>query len=185
MGAIGRRIDTAIHHLMAQDYENALIQICIAIDGTAKKKWPSHKPGRRIREFISEYETFIFQFGSGGGIRLLGIPPGRGKVIVLGGELPGVLYKSIRCALQHGDDLAEFVTIREGNNFLAVENGKWVINTGFIDGLVFSVVADEANAGEVCASNPVYAFRGIKLQFNEIWADLKMIERVTGFKKNL
>jgi hypothetical protein len=171
--------------LIARDFENALIQICIAIDGTAKKKWPSYKPGRRIRAYITEYETFIYQFGSGGGIQLQGIPPERGRIILPGGELPEVLYKSIWCVLQHGDDLAEFVTIREGNNFLAVENGKWVMNTGFIEGLVFSVVADEVNVGEACKSNPVYYFRGNELQFNEIWADLEAIEYITGFNKVL
>ena len=172
-------------HLIAQDFENALIQICIAIDGTAKKKWPSYNPGRRIRAFVTEYEAFIYQFGSGGGIRLPGIAPARGRIMLPGGELPDVLYKSIRCVLQHGDDLAEFVTIREGNDFLAVENGKWVMNTGFIDGLIFSVVVDEVNAGEVCESNPTYSLRGIELQFNEIWADLGTIESRTGFKKVL
>jgi hypothetical protein len=38
MSTISRRIETAIKHLKEKDYENALIQISIAIDATAKKK---------------------------------------------------------------------------------------------------------------------------------------------------
>jgi len=51
MSVISKRIFTALQHLSINDFENALIQICIAIDATSKKKWPKHGPGRRIREY--------------------------------------------------------------------------------------------------------------------------------------
>ena len=106
MGTIGRRIDTAIGHLINKDFENALIQVCIAIDGTAKKKWQSYKPGKRIRTFIDEYEAFIYQFASSGYLKLRGTGNQKGKIF-LNDSLPNILYKSIRCILHHGDEIGD------------------------------------------------------------------------------
>ena len=91
LSTIGRRIETAIKHLVEKDYENGLIQVCIAIDGTAKKKWPRDKPGMRIRKFVDEYEALIWQFASGGGIKLLGSGRARGKISITD-ETPDLLY---------------------------------------------------------------------------------------------
>lgn len=183
MSTIGRRIDTAIKHLMDRDYENALIQVCISIDGTAKKKMPGYKPGKRIQEFVKEYEAFIYQFATSGGLILEGSGDKRGRISFPGGDLPKILYESIRCALHHGDELSDFVVVHEGTGIIGVSQGKIVLNKGFIDGLLFSVVSDEVNRGEFCDSLPTYSFSGSIIKINEVWGKLQRIETLTGYRK--
>lgn len=168
---------------MDQDYENALIQVCIAIDGTAKRKWPTCKPGKRIRNFVDEYEAFIYQFASAGGMVLGGTGNMRGKIVFHGGELPDILYKSVRCVLHHGDELSHHLVIKEGNNIIGVDQGRIVMNKGFIDGLLFSVVSDKVNERESCYSLPTYSFSGSTITINEAWGKVHLIEKLTGYKK--
>lgn len=184
MGTIGRRIDTAIGHLTNRDYENALIQVCIAIDGTAKKKWQSYKPGKRIRTFIDEYEAFIYQFASSGYLKLRGPGNQKGKIFI-NGSLSDTLYKSIRCVLHHGDEIANHIELREGNNIIGVSRGKFILNTGYIDGFMFSVIADKVNQNEFCATNPNYYHNGIQIRINDLWGNLQTIEQIIGYKKVL
>ena len=184
MSTIGRRIETAIGHLIDKDYENALLQVCVAIDGTAKRKWPGSKPGKRIRQIVQEYEAFIWQFASSGGIRMLGSNGSRGK-ISLGSDLPDLVYKSIRCVLHHGDELSDFVIIRDGNNMIGIDTGKPVLNKGFIDGLLFSVVADEMNEREICNPHLTYSLNESTITINDAWGRLQAIEIFTGYKKVL
>lgn len=67
MAFVGKRINTAIDHILNEDWENALIQISIAMDATAKKKWSKKMTvGRRISNFINEYEQFIHLLASNG-----------------------------------------------------------------------------------------------------------------------
>lgn len=183
MSTISRRVDTTIKHLKDQGYENALIQVCIAIDATAKRKWPSYKPGKRIRNFVEEYEAFIYQFASAGGIMLEGTGNMRGKIVFPGGELPGILYKSVRCVLHHGDELSHHLVIEKGNTIIGVDQGRIVMNEGFIDGLLFSVVSDKVNEREFCDSLPTYAFSGSTIKINEVWGKVHLIEKLTGCKK--
>ena len=183
MSTIGRRINTAIKHLMDKDYENALIQICIAIDGTAKKKMSGCRPGKRIQMFVKEYEAFIYQFASAGGLVLKGSGNQRGRVSFSGDDFSKILYKSIRCVLHHGDDISDFVVIQSRVGILGVSKGKFVLNKGFIDGLLFSVVSDEVNKGEFCDSLPTCSFSGSVITINEVWGKLERIENLTGYRK--
>ena len=178
MGTIGRRIDTAIRHLSVKDYENALIQLCIALDATAKKKWKSKKPGERIKLFVSEYETFIYQFATHGKLILHS-----GGKIVIGSELPVVIYKSIRCVLHHGDELTNYVIIPEQNNLIGIEHGKFILNPGFIDGILFAIIVDEKNRHEKCNPSLIFHFNGKDICINDCWGNLRRVEEFTGYKK--
>lgn len=183
MSTIGRRIDTAVQNLIDIDYENALIQVSIAIDSTAKRKWSGDKPGKRITKFVKEYEAFVYQFGSGGGIVLEGSGDQRGKLVFSGMELPELFYKAIRCAALHGDELHDRVEIVEGNNRIGLGKGKIVLNKGFIDGFLFSVVSDKVNSKESCDSNPTFTIHGNAIKINDIWGRMDLIETLTGYRK--
>ena len=176
--AISKRINTAIKHLSENDFENALIQISSAIDRTAKKKYSNKKAGPRIKKFIKEYESFIYQFASGGGFVV-----SQEATVSLGEELSEIIYKSVRCALHHGDDLEDKVEIVDKVGLLGMRKGKFIINKGHIDGLLFAVIADEVNKYENCESNPVYSRGNIVMEINDLWGNLKKIEEFTGYKK--
>lgn len=168
MTTIGRRINTAIDHISKKDYENALIQISITIDSTAKKKWLKDEVGSRIRKHIKAYEPLIYQFASVGGLIICG----GGCIVMQGKELPQIVYKLIRCALHHGDELSDKIIFKEGFNTLGVKNGKIIINTGHIYGLLFSVIVDPINCNESCESNPILFRDNQPIIINEMWGNI-------------
>ena len=180
MTAISKRIDTAIKHLSEKDFENALIQISIAIDKTAKKKYGIKEVGKRMKRFVKEYENFIYQFATGGHLFI-----GTGaKIIINGEELHDTVYKSIRCALQHGDELEDKIQIDNEIGLLGSQNGKVIINSGHIDGLLFAVIADEVNKHESCDSNPIYSRHPREIiVINELWGNIEKVEEITGYMK--
>lgn len=178
---VSRRIDTAIKHLRENDYENALIQISIAIDRTAKKKYPNvKKVGSRIKKIIQNYESFIYFFASNG--QMLVMP--NAKVVIGTEDLPNMIYKSVRCALQHGDDLTDNVVIEDGVVSLGMRDGKFILNRGHIFGLLFSVVGDNVNQLEFCESNPFVVIKNKTIMINDLWGNLKKIEDIIGYKNN-
>jgi len=170
---------------MDRNYENALIQVCNAIDGTAKKKMPYEKePGKRIKKFVKEYEAFIYQFASAGGLVLKGSCNKTGRISYPGDDLPEILYRSIRCVLLHGDELSDFVMILAETGIIGISKAKIVLNKGFIGGFLFSVVSDEVNKGEFCDSLPTYSFSGSVIKINEVWGNMQRIEILQDIKRS-
>ena len=50
---ISGRVIECINKYNANDLDNALIQICIALDGTAKREYPKvNNVGKRFKEFV-------------------------------------------------------------------------------------------------------------------------------------
>ncbi len=176
--AISKRINTAIKHLTENDFENALIQISIAIDRTAKKKYANKKVGQRIKKFIKEYESFIYQFASDGKLIM-----SQGATISLGKELPEIIYKSVRCVLQHGDDLEDKIEITDTVGLLGVRNGRFIINKGHIGGLLFAIIIDKTNKNEHCKSEPIYFHNNIAIKINDLWGNPEKIENLMGYTK--
>jgi len=180
MTVISKRVETAIWHLSERDFENALIQISIAIDGTAKKKFPNEKKvGERIKKFITEYERFIYQFISFG---TLNMPAGS---ISIQKKLPELVYETIRCALLHGDDdFEKYIVIKEEEMILGVRKGRVIITPGYITGFLFSVIVDSVNKNEHCISNPVFGINGKPpVKINNLWGNLTEVKKYTGYIK--
>lgn len=63
--SIGNRINEALEKLQKRDYENSLIQICIALDATAKKEYPGLGSAKRCKKFIEDNMSFITRVAFG------------------------------------------------------------------------------------------------------------------------
>lgn len=179
MSTISKRIETAINHLIQKDYENALIQISVALDSTGKKKWTAKKTGPRIKDFIKENEKFIYQCASGGNFILRK----GGQVNIQGKELKELVYVSVRCSLLHGDELADHVILKPEESFINVEQGKPVINKGLITGLLLSIVGEVANSDEVCGPNQKLVIDGNDILINNLWGNIGKIIETLKFEK--
>ncbi len=177
MNVISKRISAAMRHLSEKDYENALIQITIAIDATAKKKWPEKGVGTRIRNFIKEYESFIYKMASSGHIILIS-----GRILIQGRELSTIIYDLVRCALQHGDELGDRVIILGNANTIGVKDGKIIINVGHIYGLLLSVILDPTNILEHCDSNPFLQEGDTRILVNEIWGNMNKFRELSSVR---
>jgi hypothetical protein len=185
MGAVGNRINTALKFLQQNDFENALINISIAIDKTAKKKYRIKGVGERIKKFIYEYESFIYQFAMNGEVTF----HVKGKIEICGKELHDIVYKSIRCALLHEGEIGNNVEIVNKVGIMGgTKEGKFIINKGHIDALLFSVISEDVNKNEKCDSGISYTHhfssgKNNTMKINELWGNLKKIEELTNCKK--
>jgi len=169
MAFVGKRINTAIDHILNEDWENALIQISIAMDATTKKKWSKKMAvGRRISNFIKEYEQLIYLLSSNGSWHL-----GCGGYIAydIDGkktELPKIYSKLIRGALVHGGEELSDKFVFEKQK-IGVESGKIIINQGYLLGFLLSVVVDPVNKDESCKNNPMIFYMGKNIFINSLW----------------
>jgi hypothetical protein len=168
MAFVGKRINTAIDHILNEDWENALIQISIAMNATTKKKWSKKMAvGRRISNFIKEYEQFLFiviKWILASWVRWHIAYDIDGKKT----ELPKIYSKLIRGALVHGGEELSDKFVFEKQK-IGVESGKIIINQGHLLGFLLSVVVDPVNKDESCKNNPMIFYMGKNIFINSLW----------------
>jgi len=176
--SIGNRIDEAYVKLVSNDLENSLIQLAIAIDATAKKKFNGEKKvGKRIRRFVNEYEDLITHFSMAGQLRIFA---GGGISYGDKGSLSDVIYKSIRCALLHEADVSEEVVFRKGK-LQGMDNGKFIVTDQMLWGLLLILIGDEVNSNQRLKQNHQMTFNEVVLDLNMLWGNLDEIKKLTNY----
>lgn len=166
--AIKNRIKEAIDKLNQDDYENALIQVNIAIDATAKKEYPKEKTSHRCKKFLRENQAFITRVGLG----LLEIH-GDIKFGKEGKTLEEVLYNIIRCTLLHEGEMSEKIEITSKVSIGMSEDGKVIIPLNLIWAMILAVIGSKVNANERLPEHYSVTIgtirRTLKLRLNEFW----------------
>jgi len=176
--SIGNRIDEAYIKVSLNDLENALIQLSIAIDATAKKKFNGEKKvGKRIRLFIDEYEDLITHFSMAGQLRIFAK---EGTLYGDKGSLGDVVYKSIRCALLHEADISDQVVFRNGQ-IQGMDNGKFIVTDQLLWGLLLILIGDQVNSKQKLKQQHKMNFNGVVLELNDLWGNLGGIKKLTKY----
>lgn len=125
--AITDRIEKAFTEIVEKDYENATIQLSIAIDATAKKKYSKKLGnGARYKKFIEEHREFIIFFSLGCGAKIV-LAEGAEMKFGERGTLANILYKYVRNALLHEGDVSDNIVFKEDPS-LGHEGDKFIIN---------------------------------------------------------
>ena len=176
--SIGNRVDEAFIKLVSDDLENSLIQLSIAIDATAKKKFANEKKvGKRVRRFVGEYEDLITHFSMAGRLRIFS----RGGISYGDkGSLANVVYKSIRCALLHEADISEQVVFRSGT-VQGMDSDKFIVTDQLLWALILILVGEKANSNQKLKHPRKMTFNGVVLELDELWGNLEKIKRLTKY----
>ncbi len=89
-----------------KNLEPALMHVCAAVDGTAKKLYRDEQVGKRMRRFIRDNIDIIGHFFGGPDLALtiFPFPDNKGKV---GVKFEDIIYNNYRCKLMHGDELGD------------------------------------------------------------------------------
>ena len=170
---IGNFISNAIKNLNSGEYDVALSLTCSALDATAKKNFPTLNNNTRIKKFISENTRIISYFG------LPGISCGRLKMScnsipeIKKDEhgrvgLEDVIYYAIRCNIIHEckpDPRIEFTK----HTRIGEENGKFFLPSQIIQGLIFSVLLQEANKNEKVGIKMEIKLPNAIYDINDLW----------------
>lgn len=181
---IQKSVKKAIDEMAVNDFESAMIHVCSAIDGTARKKYPDLGSNARFTEFIRSHYDLL-------GV-LVGMPfidwnKTRWPITVErpkadGGtpDLADMIYGIHRCMGAHGEELPEgfeFVPdIANSRTYptLKIQQGAIGLSDSFIWALIVIVVLDPINLGiRDDIIDGYYLMLGGKKHFiNEWWGRL-------------
>ena len=181
MKVISKRLYTAQRFFHENDYETALIFIAIALDGTAKRKWPElngiGKVGKRITKFVLENHDFIIQLASGG--HMIGFDGVKGKLKFDKGRQEQTLDKliyAVRNALIHADEKNKVVIIN------APVLGKNVINYDMVHALLFAVIMDPVNSDQKFDKELKWTIDDQEIKLNDLWGSPKKVKNILNIK---
>ena len=175
--AVRDRIKEAIDKLSKGDYENALIQVCIAVDATAKKEYPGKKTSHRCKKFLRKNQAFITKVG-------LGLLEIHGDIFFGPSDsvdkkrdksLEEVLYKLVRCSLLHEGKLAEEVEFTTKNIFGISREGVIILPINMIWAIILAIVGSEVNAKERLLAYSTISIGKTTIRLNELWGKKKKI----------
>lgn len=175
------RIKHALESLRTGDLENATMQVAVAIDATAKAKYPNIKRvGKRFRAFLLPEQEFILYCALGCGPRFIFSGDG-GFRFGTKGSLEDVLYEFARSPLVHEGDASAHVSFMAGP-VAGMDGDKFIISDAMLAGLILVVVGDPANARERLKPDRVIDFAGKRFPINACWGRLADIRSSLQFR---
>jgi hypothetical protein len=155
------------HSLEATDrkeLDQALLFVCLAIDGTSKKTYPTiNKVSERFRRFVNDNLDIIELMFGGLNLQETMFPfkDAKGKV---GIGFADIIYEKFRCNLAHGEELPDgfgvAIQIAEGHQqfLINVEKQSMTLPQSAIYALGLVCVLAPANADQKIGNN-LYHYR--------------------------
>jgi hypothetical protein len=104
---ISDHIKNSLDACDAKDLDKAMLFVCLAVDGTAKKMYPAlAKVGERYRKLINEHIDIIELVFGGLNLKETVFPfkDTKGNV---GITFADIVYEKFRCSLAHGNELTD------------------------------------------------------------------------------
>lgn len=176
--AISDRVKECIDKLEKNDPVNAFIQLCIAIDGTAKKEYPGKKTSERCKEFLRNNLPFIMWSLTNG-------TPNECKSFEFGfseNEKPSgytkfedVIYSVLRCSLLHEGEMPSKVQFTF-DNYIAMIDGKMMFPVALIGSLLFAVIASPVNQKEHIPNHYSFLFGNKRITVNDLWGNMNAMK---------
>ena len=193
-----KRLETAFKHFSEKDLENMLLQLCPALEATAKKAFPEiNSPGRRVKKWLEKNTALIFYVGCGltHPITFVTDNPDAHLTINWGGKgsLAEVFYKLVRCHLTHEAEIPEEDIEMIWGYGLGCENNKVIVSSAMIVGLMLCIVGDPVNESHKNSipSGPELLFpdirdteKNIAININQHWGELLSIKEKIYFNCN-
>jgi hypothetical protein len=169
--AISDRVVECIKKYNADDIDNALIQLCIAINATSNKEYPNKKGvGEKFHEFVRANEDIITFFMMGGNI-FINCKFGNYTV----GE---VIYDVIRCTLLHEGDMPQLIEFVEPGQLVSISDRNWRIPKTFIFGTLLSVIGSPSNANQLGPNDLTAVVLGQDVNLNNLWGRADLIRNI-------
>jgi hypothetical protein len=159
---IAEHIKYSIDACGSHELDKAMLFVCLAVDGTAKKMYPHiKKVGERFRKFIVESLDIIELMHGGVNLRETVFPfkDDKGNI---GLKFEEIIYEKFRCNLAHGDELpdgyAVTVKVAEGVQefFIDIEKQSMTLPESAIYALGLSCVLANVNRDQKIGSNSYY-----------------------------
>ena len=166
---IAERVVECIEKSAANQTENALIQVCIALDATAKNEHPTTKKvGKRFKAFIQSNHDVITFFSLNGNIV---------KNTFRVGDLTftEMVYKVLRCGLLHEGELPKLLKFAPPGQTVSFSDQLWHLPTTFVTGTLLAVIGAATNANHRIGPNYKVTFAGKDFPINDLWGRIDKV----------
>lgn len=190
MAGIGESIRKSIDDHLAGDTNFAMLHACNAIDGTAKKAYPSIGGSNlRFTTLLRDSYEILGPMGAPGFNMDTRWPVELAKPKAVGGtpDIADVIYGVHRCSHGHGEDLPDgFELLADASGpanvtRLNVEQGKVQLSDRMIFALLSVAVLAEENRDQKVPDGYFLTYSTTKIYINDWWGRkddfLKLIEQ--------
>lgn len=171
-----------------KDLDQAMLHVCIAIDGTSKKTYPHIvKVGERYRQFINDNLDIIELMFGGLNLAETLFPFNDAKGNI-GIKFADIVYEKFRCNLAHGDELPDgfgiSVQIADGHQQFSIDikNRSMTLPQSTIYALGLICVLAPENADQKIGSN-LYHYRDPINTYvvDRWWGKLECAKKIMDF----
>lgn len=171
--SIADRVTECVNKYDSNDLENALIQICIALDGTAKKEYPRIKEvGERFRAFVRANMDIITFFTFNTNV-FINCKFGEWTI-------DQFIYKVLRCGLLHEGELSELFKFAEIGEPVSIGARQWCLPKTFIYGTLLAVIGASSNSDQRTDPHLAVTIMGNSFRVNELWGHAYLIREAIG-----
>jgi hypothetical protein len=171
--SIADRVKESIDKYNSNDLENALIQVCIAFDGTAKNEFPNiKKNAKRFKAFVKANMDIItfFTFNTN-----VFIDCQFGEYTV-----ERFVYEVLRCGLIHEGELSAQFRFTEPGEPVLVGGKQWSFPKTFIFGALLAVLGASSNARQKVTDELSVTIMGNHFKINDLWGHVDIIRKAIG-----
>ncbi len=168
--AIGNRVKECIDKFNSGDLENALIQLSIAFDGTAKKEYPKTvKVGERFKTFLRDNQDIITYFAFSGNMFI--------DCKFNGYTIEEIIYEVLRCGLLHEGSIPNEIEFID-EILLGRNNGRWRFPKTYVQGGLLAVIGAESNKNENISTHYTIVINGKVYKVNDLWGRRDRIREI-------
>jgi hypothetical protein len=170
--AIEKRVSAALTALDAGDANQALHDICSAIEATCQKLYG--KGGRlNYKNFIADNLELITRsaFGSMsvGNVRFSFDPtllaPGIDGMV----GIEDIMYHLVRCGLYHNAEIPHGVKFEQSNSFLRMTSDGLVLPNSLVLGFIIAVITCPANRDLMSTTNALLTVNFLGVPIDKLW----------------
>ncbi len=168
--SVADRVTECINKYNSNDLDNALIQLCIALDGTAKNEYPRiKKVGERFKAFIKANQDIItyFTFNTN-----MFIDCQFGQYTI-----EQFIYKVLRCGLLHEGEVSAMFKFVEPGEPISIGDKQWCFPKTFIFGALLAVIGASSNSKHIVAEHLGVTVMGKNFKLNELWGHAELIRK--------
>jgi hypothetical protein len=168
---ISDRVLECIKKYNENDLDNALIQVCIALDGTAKREYPKvKKVGDRFKSFVKANQDIItfFMFNTN-----ICIDCQFGEYTI-----ERFIYKVLRCGLLHEGEVPEMFRFTEPGQPIIIGSKQWCLPKTFIFSTLLVVIGAASNSNQSAPDDIGVIIMGQRFKVNDLWGRADLVRRL-------
>ncbi|MBI5966358.1 MAG: hypothetical protein HY882_00675 [Deltaproteobacteria bacterium] len=175
------RLIEAYQKILQGDLINALIQISINLDITAKKTYGG-KSGERIKRYIREHQYILTR------IATLHLEVHGDMAFQVSGDkymkFEEVVYKLVRCALLHEGELDPRIKIVDSPSIGVDENGVFLLSKLMVYALFLLLISDPKNKTINWPNTASFTIDDKKIKFSDVQGNVqKLVDTFRSISK--